>query len=197
MQTSRGGAAHGPNADLMTIDNISSRHVILSGCSGGGKSTLLADLAGRGFGTVSEPGRRIVAEELRGDGKALPWVNLGAFATRAIEVAAQDRNIAQEEGNWTFFDRGLVDAAVALQHATGRAASATLASFPRYYRLVFLTPPWPEIYVRDWERQHDMSEAVAEYERLVIAYRELDYEPIILPKSSVAERSLFVLSHLI
>ncbi|MFD2579597.1 hypothetical protein ACFSTD_15425 [Novosphingobium colocasiae] len=27
-----------------------------------------------------------------------------------------------------------------------------------------------------------MSEAVAEYERLVIAYRELDYEPIILPK---------------
>ena len=60
MQTCRGGAAHGPNADLMTIDNISSRHVILSGCSGGGKSTLLADLAGRGFGTVSEPGRRIV-----------------------------------------------------------------------------------------------------------------------------------------
>ena len=181
----------------MTIGNISSRHVILSGCSGGGKSTLLADLAGRGFGTVSEPGRRIVAEELRGDGKALPWVNLSAFATRAIEVAAQDRDIAQEQGNWTIFDRGLVDAEVALQHATGRAASVTLAPFPRYCRLVFLTPPWPEIYVRDRERQHDMSAAVAEYERLVIAYRELDYEPIILPKSSVAERSLFVLGHLI
>lgn len=42
-----------------------------------------------------------------------------------------------------------------------------------------------------------MSEAIAEYERLVIAYREFGYEPIILPKSSVTERSLFVLSQLI
>ena len=39
------------------------RFIILSGCSGGGKSTLLAELARRGFATVEEPGRRIVIEE--------------------------------------------------------------------------------------------------------------------------------------
>ena len=40
------------------------RFVIISGCSGGGKSTLLAELARRGYRVVEEPGRRIVAEEL-------------------------------------------------------------------------------------------------------------------------------------
>jgi predicted ATPase len=38
--------------------------VVISGCSGGGKSTLLAELAQRGYGVVEEPGRRIVREEL-------------------------------------------------------------------------------------------------------------------------------------
>jgi predicted ATPase len=36
------------------------RFVVISGCSGGGKSTLLAELARRGYRTVEEPGRRIV-----------------------------------------------------------------------------------------------------------------------------------------
>ncbi|MBQ2262738.1 MAG: AAA family ATPase, partial [Loktanella sp.] len=69
----------------MTI-NCASRHVIISGCSGGGKSTLLLELKRRGFETVEEPGRRIVLEELRGDGKALPWVDLEAFARKAIKM---------------------------------------------------------------------------------------------------------------
>ncbi|WP_241127145.1 AAA family ATPase [Novosphingobium terrae] len=172
-----------------------SRHVILSGCSGGGKSTLLAELAGRGFGAVAEPGRRIVAEELLGDGGALPWVDLAGFARRALDLAARDRDLAPK-GPWTFFDRGLVDAAVALQHATGQAVRITLAPFPRYHHSVFLTPPWPEIYAGDHERRHDMAEAIAEYDRLLIAYGELGYAPIVLPKIPVKERADFVLNHL-
>ncbi len=182
---------------MMTIDNKSSRHVIISGCSGGGKSTLLAELAGRGFATVAEPGRRIVFEEQRGDCKALPWVDMAAFALRAIDLAAQDRAHPPEDDGWTFFDRGLVDAAVAFQHATWQSASITLAPFPRYYRRVFLTPPWPEIYATDDERQHDIDEAIAEYERLLIAYDELGYDPIILPKRGVAERASLVLEQLV
>ncbi|KKW90295.1 AAA family ATPase [Sphingobium chungbukense] len=180
----------------MTKMDSASFHVVLSGCSGGGKSTLLAKLSDQGFRTVPEPGRRIVAEELCGKGTALPWVDLVAFATRAIDMAAQDRQVADQESGWTFFDRGLVDAAVALQHATDRAASVTLAAFPPYHRRVFLTPPWPEIFIQDRERQHRMEEAIAEYERLLIAYRDLGYDPIIIPKTTVSERARFVLSHL-
>jgi predicted ATPase len=60
------------------------RFVVISGCSGGGKSTLLIELGRRGYATVGEPGRRIVKEEMLGEGSALPWANEIAFARRAV-----------------------------------------------------------------------------------------------------------------
>jgi hypothetical protein len=38
------------------------RFVVISGCSSGGKSTLIAELGKRGYAVVDEPGRRIVKE---------------------------------------------------------------------------------------------------------------------------------------
>lgn len=180
----------------MTNETADSRHVVLSGCSGGGKSSLLAELARRGFATVPEPGRRIVEEELRGDGKALPWVDLAAFARRAVDMACEDRRQAARQAGWVFFDRGLIDAAVALQHATGQPASAVTSRYERYHSPVFLTPPWPEIYTSDSERRHGLDDAVSEYDRLLAAYRELGYETVILPKIGVGERADFVLHRL-
>jgi predicted ATPase len=45
--------------------------VVISGCSSRGKSTLVTELGRRGYVTV-EPGRRIVNEEMLGNGPALP-----------------------------------------------------------------------------------------------------------------------------
>ncbi|KAA5605663.1 AAA family ATPase [Roseospira marina] len=174
------------------------RFVVISGCSGGGKSTVLAALARRGYAIVEEPGRRIIrAEEQRG-GTALPWVDLAAFARRAVAMALDDRAAAsQAPGAWVFFDRGLIDAAAALAQATGDDAPlADLSLCHRYHRQVFLTPPWPEIYVTEPERRHDLSAAVAEYDRLLRLYPTLGYEVVLVPKVSVAERAAFILSTL-
>ncbi len=72
------------------------RRILITGCSGGGKSTLLAELAARGFSVVEEPGRRIVREELESRGDALPWVNLAAFAQRAIALSIEDHAAASQ-----------------------------------------------------------------------------------------------------
>ncbi|MEW6315305.1 MAG: AAA family ATPase, partial [Pseudomonadota bacterium] len=48
--------------------------VVISGCSGGGKSTLLEALRRRGYAVVEEPGRRVIAEQSRNAGDGLPWV---------------------------------------------------------------------------------------------------------------------------
>lgn len=170
--------------------------VVISGCSGGGKSTLLAELKRRGHAVVEEPGRRIVREELAGDGAALPWVDAAAFARRAVAMALADRNAAERLEGWVFFDRGLVDAAAALEHATGEAALQRLGRAHRYHQQVFLTPPWPEIYVNDPERPHGFEAARAEYERLVEAYERLGYAVSILPKTDVAARANVVLERL-
>jgi predicted ATPase len=175
---------------------IMKRFVVISGCSGGGKSTLIAELGRRGFATVEEPGRRIVAEEMRGGGTALPWVDARAFARRAIAMALADRAAAPADGRWVFFDRGLIDAASALEAMTGAPVLAPLATAHPCHRLVFLTPPWPEIYATDSERRHGMDAAVAEYERLCRDYPALGYEIDILPKVAVAERADHVLARL-
>jgi len=124
---------------------------------------------------------------------ALPWADQTAFARRAITMALADRESAGKSDGWVSFDRGLIDAAAHLQHLTDEPMLATLGHSHRYHRRVFLAPPWPEIFVNDPERRHDLSASVAEYSRLLEAYPSLGYEVSILPKVGVAERAEFTL----
>jgi predicted ATPase len=176
---------------------MSDRFVVLSGCSGGGKSTLLDELCRRGHPTFDEPGRRIVQEETAKGGTALPWVDLEALARRAIEVALNDREEARDRTGWVFFDRGLVDAVTALDHISIEPSTKRLGLAHRYHPTAFFAPPWPEIYHPDAERKLEWVEAVAEYGRLAEAYPKLGYRVVILPKASVEQRADVVLAELV
>ena len=167
--------------------------VVISGCSGGGKSALLEGLRRLGHHVVEEPGRRIVKEELARSGAALPWIDPLAFARRAVRLALSDRASARQHTGLVFFDRGLIDAASALEAMTEKPYLSRLCERHRYGRHLFLTPPWPEIYVRDDERRHALGEALGEYERLCEDFPRLGYAPHILPRVSVAERAAYVL----
>jgi len=173
------------------------RFVVISGCSGGGKSSLLAELHGRGHTVVEEPGRRVVKEEMGNKGRALPWVDKTAFVRRVLEMALADWASAHVSEGWVFFDRGIIDAAAGLQHLTGQPVSATLELSHRYRRRIFLAPPWPEIYVTDPERRHDLDEALTEYSRLLEVYPLLGYEVSLLPKVGMSDRADFLLSSLV
>lgn len=175
---------------------MSENFFVISGCSGGGKSTLLKALSARGYATIPEPGRRIVAEERAAGGNALPWVSLRAFAERAVAMAETDVQIAKTLPGPVFFDRGLVDAAVALVHAGGPPLTETLPPSRTYASTVFLAPPWPEIYRQDADRQHDFREAEAEFYLLAEIFPELGYEILLLPKVAVPDRVAFVLAQL-
>lgn len=170
--------------------------VLITGCSGGGKSSLLGELAARGYAVVEEPGRRIVRVAQGPDDPVLPWNDPAAFARRAIELALADRESAKGLHGWVFFDRGLVDAAGALEAATGEPALRALDRAHRYHRRVFLAPPWPEIHVADAERRHGFEAALEEYHRLQTALPALDYEVVTLPRTSIADRADFVLATL-
>lgn len=165
--------------------------VMISGCSGGGKSTLLTELARRGYAVVAEPGRRIIAEASAGNGSTLPWVDAAAFARRALEMSVADFEAA---GGLTFFDRGIVDAAVAIAATGGDYPAAAIARL-RYDRL-FLAPPWPQIYVNDDDRRHSLGRALLDYEHVRRAYLDAAYLPTILPRDTVAARADFILGEL-
>jgi predicted ATPase len=115
---------------------------------------------------------------------------------RAIAMSLSDRVSADALEGWVFFDRGLLDAVAALQYLTGEAVLVQLCQTHRYHERVFLTPPWPEIYLTDPDRRHGLDSAVAEYLRLLEIYPSLGYEVSIIPKIGVAERADFILKAL-
>jgi predicted ATPase len=169
--------------------------VVISGCSGGGKSTLLGELRQRGHLTVLEPGRRVVEAEVSRGGSALPWTDMAAFARAALELAWSDLKAIPTPGS-AFFDRGVIDAACALEHATGEPKLEALVGRLPYRPLVFLAPPWRDIYVIDEARKHGFESAVAEYGRLEAAYSLLGFDTLILPKTPVEARADFIMEAL-
>lgn len=136
----------------------------------------------------------VEAEQARG-GNALPWTDMETFLRRTLDLAMADQDAARAVQGPVFFDRGVVDALVALQHLTGEAPDA-LAGRYRYAGTIFLAPPWPEIFVTDTARRHELTEAEAEYDRLLTACPVLGYRTVLLPKAPVEARADFLLSTL-
>src|SRR3546814_3430729 len=121
-------------------------------------------MAHRGYAVVEEPGRRIIAEEREGSGHALPWVNLAAFAERAVEPSLEDRARSKDLRGTVFFHRGLINAAAAMEFATGRPVLQKFAP-ERVNRRGFMSTPSPEIYVTDPARPPVLQQATGEFER--------------------------------
>ncbi|WP_245409984.1 AAA family ATPase [Pararhizobium haloflavum] len=171
--------------------------IVLSGCSGGGKSTLLDALSRRGYAVVPEAGRQIVREELAEGGTALPWRDVEAFIDRLVQRSINAYREVPRGSGPVFFDRGLVDA---LSHAEytgwGRAdeLETSIRQYP-YHRNVFMTPPWPALYDNEPERNKSFEMAIAEYEQLRRTYARLGYRLVDLPLRSVDDRVAFIESH--
>jgi predicted ATPase len=159
--------------------------ILLTGCSGGGKSTLLAALSERGFATVEEPGRRVIRA-----GGPTPWEDLPGFLRACFDLAEADFARAAGYAGPVFFDRGMIDAASGLD-ALGEPVPAAPLSRCRY-DAALLAPPWPELFGQDAERRHGWDAAVAEYDRLVRDLPRYGYAPRLLPRAPVAERADWV-----
>lgn len=169
---------------------------IISGCSGGGKSSLLEALRAKGYAVVEEAGRRVVRDESAQASGALPWVNMRLFLERAIELAAADYEGAAGQVGPVFFDRSLVDLILAYEHISGPAKYHSWLRKMPYARQVYFTPPWPEIYETDPERRHSFEAAVQEYKRLEPGYPQFGYNIHLLPKTSVEARAQIILDTL-
>ncbi|WP_172293069.1 AAA family ATPase [Pseudoruegeria sp. HB172150] len=168
------------------------RRILITGCSAAGKSTLLVEVARRGWVTVPEPGRRVIAAERAAGGDGLPWVDLERFARLCLEMAIADWEAAGP--GITLFDRGIFDAAINLRHM-GQDIGDALTRY-RYDPLVLLAEPWPELFAADADRKHGMDAALAEFELLRAGLDEFGYRAEPLPKVSVTDRADWLESRL-
>jgi predicted ATPase len=172
--------------------------VIITGVAGGGKTTLINALRQHGYSCVPEMAREIIADQLAIGGQALHQVDPRLFAEVMLSWEIRSYRQAAGLGGVVLFDRGIPDL-VGYHRLVGlpvppHVLAAT--SMFRYHPRVFVAPPWPEINVHDEERTQGFDEVLRTHEAIASAYIEHGYEPILLPKVSVAERVEFVRQYL-
>lgn len=175
------------------------RFFVISGGPGSGKSTLIAALAETGLPHMPEAGRAIIQQEVAAGGPALPWSDPGAFAEKMLAHDIANWQRAELLDGPVIFDRGIPDVMGYLK-VIGHAVPPHIAQAAkryRYNRQVFLAPPWKEIFAQDAERKQSFAEAEATYRAMQGVYSDLDYDLVILPLASVAQRVAFVRAVLI
>jgi predicted ATPase len=112
-----------------------------------------------------------------------------------LQKSIEDYRAHADAERITFFDRGILDT---LTHARVNGfrlpeEAYLQAEKHRYNRVVFMAPPWPEIYATDTERKQTLDESLIVYQINADVYREYGYDTVEIPRATVNERADFIL----
>lgn len=167
---------------------------VLTGGPGVGKTTLIRHLRAEGLLCVDETARAVIREQVLSGGTAVPWGDTQAYFETVARRDLAIFDAMTSETRTVLFDRNVVDDACwALSEGITTPPDLIAAlRARRCSRTVFVAPPWREIYETDDERRQTWAEAEATFPRVMSSLAALDYEPIVLPRASVAERAAFV-----
>lgn len=168
-------------------------HVITGGPSAG-KTTLIEQLAQRGYCVAPEVARDYIKQFLA-QNYTLEYITQHALQLqRGILALALKRERRLERNRLIFFDRGTVDSLAYFQYHHLEAAHVLHACQRIRYKKVFYCQQLPV--VADSVRIEDNTSAKEIGALIYKAYEQLGYSLIELPNSSVEQRINIILSHI-
>ena len=172
------------------------KRIVISGAPGTGKTSLISGLSNSGYKCHIEVSREIIANQLQIKGAITPWQDLCKFSEMVIKKRLKQYKLAANEIE--FYDRGIIDSFAYLlkDNISLKEEWITIAKEHQYYKNVFITPPWEEIYHTDHERKEDFITATKIHSHLLETYKAFNYKPIIIPKTTIKERINFILKEI-
>jgi predicted ATPase len=178
------------------VSTNSNRFYVITGGPGSGKTSLIKALRSRGYDSTVEAGRAIIQDQMAIDGRALPWRDPLHFAELMLSMDMQSYRVAEQTIGPVFFDRGIPDVLgyLRLMQIPVPEHMQNAAKVFRYNHVVFIAPPWREIFQQDHERKQDFDEAIRTHDALAETYKSHNYELVEIPRSTIEERLRFVLS---
>lgn len=166
--------------------------IVLTGPSGSGKSAVCNELEKLRHKVVEEPARTLILYFKKYRPEYLPWNNREKFQ-KSVEERTINDWLENTDG---FFDRSLVDEIAFRKYYNMDTTKTYEVCKTHRYDLVFMFPPWKEIYVNDEARVESFETSSDIYNHLVDAYKTTGYDVINVPKVSIKERVNFILEYL-
>lgn len=167
---------------------------IITGGPGFGKTKLTEELRRLGYLCSGEFARDLIEQQLLTGGTILPWKNPKLFQQEILRQRSSFFD-SVPANCVAFADRGIPDQ-LAFARYKGFGTPEVLMKSVEMYRyapLVFVTPPWPEIFAIDSIRTETYEEAVKIHQSVLDTYSELNYELIDLPLIAINKRCDFIL----
>ena len=167
---------------------------VITGAPSSGKTSVIRDLAHRGFAIQGEVARELI-EMAMNHGRTLEEIRRDAEKLqKGILEVTLAREMALDVDTLIFMDRGLPDSITyfKLVGLDGMEATATSRLFQ--YRAVFLFDRLPV--VKDAVRTESNALADKIDKMLEEDYKSVGYAPIRVPLLPVTERADFILNHL-
>lgn len=178
---------------------MNTRKIVITGGPGTGKTSVIEALEGHGYYCFHEVSREIIREAQSKGIDQLFLEDPLLFSELLLEGRIkQHRDAGNSTAHLVFLDRGVPDV-VAYMNYFGNDYPPVFNRVCREYTYdrVFILPPWKQIYTDDNERYETYEQAVEIHDELARSYVEHGYEPVEVPQGTVAQRTSFILDHLV
>ncbi len=167
---------------------------VITGGPGFGKTQLIEALRRSGYLCSGEFARDLIEEQTAVGGTILPWKNPRLFQEEVLKKRVGFFETVPV-GALAFADRGIPDQLAFAEYKGFRKPEILIekAWEYRYAPIVFVTPPWPEIFGNDQIRTETFEEASMIDQAIRTCYSDLNYRLIDLPLVPVKNRINFLL----
>jgi len=173
------------------------RKIVITGGPSTGKSTVIDELKNRNFLCFDEVSREIIREAKENGIEQLFIEDPYLFSKKLLEGRVKQHQEADKitDKEIVFFDRGIPDVNAYLKFVKQEIPKEfdEITKKHPYDRIVFIMPPWEEIFTGDEERYESFNQSQLIHNKLVNYYKELGYYLIFVPFGSVNKRVDYII----